>query len=282
MESTTMSEARDGKAFPTVIANSGDLRINICHDLANRETQTFSYRVDTNRLRQASRFFDRLLSGQFAEAQRTAEGLERLRKQYKNMIEVPASELPSVTIEDVGRVAISKSVQPLMADFLRALHGIDIESKVSIPNMANLVVVADRFDALPYFSEYVRKRKLLRGKETPEQKLSEERLRQKLYVGILLNHEAWVAAPSHRIITRGSECWKMDSDFINPACWWNLPRGLEAIADFEHDSHRFSIRLSKLLLTFQYARTAGNIVETIMPGVKPRDCQSGAGQDMRA
>ncbi|KAF2230047.1 hypothetical protein EV356DRAFT_454594 [Viridothelium virens] len=227
MEGTTTSEARDGKEFTTVIVDSGDIRLNICHDLANRNTQTFSYRVDTTCLRRTSRFFDRLLSGQFVEAQRISEGLERLRKQYKNMIEAPISELPSVNIEDVGRVAISKSVQPLMADFLRALHGAGIESKVSIPNMANLVVVADRFDALPYFSEYVRKRKLLRGKDTPEQKLSEERLRQKLYVGILLNHEAWVAPPSHRIITRGSESWKMDSDFINSACWWNLPRGLE-------------------------------------------------------
>ncbi|KAL9074795.1 MAG: hypothetical protein Q9157_004261 [Trypethelium eluteriae] len=217
MEGTTTSEARDGKEFTTVIVDSGDIRLNICHDLANRNTQTFSYRVDTTCLRRTSRFFDRLLSGQFVEAQRISEGLERLRKQYKNMIEAPISELPSVNIEDVGRVAISKSVQPLMADFLRALHGAGIESKVSIPNMANLVVVADRFDALPYFSEYVRKRKLLRGKDTPEQKLSEERLRQKLYVGILLNHEAWVAPPSHRIITRGSESWKMDSDFINSA-----------------------------------------------------------------
>ena len=229
MDDTIVAEEKDGKntGRTATVAETGDLLLYVSHKLANKNVQTFSYRVDTIKLRQSSRFFDRLLSGPFAEARAVAEGLERLRMQYGNNAEAPVSELPSIHVEDIGRVSVSKSVQPLMADFLLALHGRDMEGKVSIGNIANLVVVADRFDSLPFISDYVRRRRLLRVKETPEPKLSEERLRQKLYAGILLEHEAWVLSSSHHIITRGSERWKADSEDANAACWWNIPRAIE-------------------------------------------------------
>ena len=230
MDDETILEERSGEdaELPTVISNSGDLLLYVLHDLGNTNTQTHAYRVETSKLRRTSRFFDRLLSGPFAEAQRVAEELEHLRGKHNNVAEASVLELPSITIKDVGRVSVSKGVQQLMADLLRALHGQAMEGKVSVvPNIANLAVVADRLDALPSLSEYVRRHKLLRGKEMPESKLSEERLRQKIYVGILLEHEAWVTSPSQRLITRGSERWKPDAEDTDAACWWNLPRGLE-------------------------------------------------------
>ncbi|KAI9660624.1 MAG: hypothetical protein M1821_009976 [Bathelium mastoideum] len=216
----------------TVIADAGDVLLHFTHELENKTVQRFSYRVDRGRLCQSSRFFDRLLSGRFAEAKRVNTKVEEIRRQYNALAEVPVSELPQIDVEDIGRVSVSKSVGPLMADFLNALHGRDMESKASmIANISNLTVVADRFDALPYFAEYVRKRKLLRAtKDTPEPKLSEERLRQKLYVGTLLNHEAWITSTSLRLITRGSERWATETQDSNTACWWNVPQGIEGKA----------------------------------------------------
>ena len=231
MDGTPTAEARGEEyaASTTVIADSGDLLLHVSHELESKNIQRYSFRVDTTKLRQSSRFFDRLLSGQFVEAKRVAERLDHLQRQYDAIGDAPLSELPSITVKDIGRVSVSKSVRPLMTDFLNALHGCDMEGKASmIPNISNLTVVADRFDALGYFAEYVRKRKLLRAtKDTPEPKLSEERIRQKLYVGVLLSHEAWVTSTSLRIIIRGSESWTNGNEDFNRACWWDLPQGLE-------------------------------------------------------
>lgn len=103
-----------------------------------------------------------------------------------------------------------------------------------VPNLANLTIVADRLDALPALSRYVKKHKFLQSLDAKTRggtsnTLSEERIRQKLLIGLLLDHGVWVSMYSKRLILRNSARWKPDAPETAPddALYWDLPQGLE-------------------------------------------------------
>lgn len=53
-------------------------------------------------------------------------------------------------------------------------------------------------------------------------------MRQKLLIGILLDHSPWVSIASKRLIIGGSTRWKADTlGEADAALWWDLPRGIE-------------------------------------------------------
>lgn len=215
----------------TVITPNGDLILDI-HD--EGRNQVFSYRVSTEQLKQASPYFVRLLDpSKFGEGQQVAQRLQELRKTYTELGDTPVKELPSVVIIDIGRISKVNTIQNLVADFLRILHGLDISTPVPpLPNLANLAVVADRFDALPHFSAYAHRKKVYSTIDTRTKgklaSLTEERLRQKLMVGLLLDHSPWVATYSKRLIIGGSVQWKPDvEEDDESAFWWDMPHGLE-------------------------------------------------------
>lgn len=215
----------------TAIAPDGDLVLDI-HD--EGRNQVFPYRVSSEQVKQASPYFVRLLDpSKFGEGQQVAETLKDLRTKYPDIGEAPARELPRVTIVDIGRISKVNTIQNLVADFLRILHGIEISTPVPpLPNLANLAVVADRFDALPHFGVYAQRKKVYstidartKGKMAS---LAEERLRQKLLVGLLLDHSPWVAIYSKRLIIGGSVRWKPNVEEDDElAFWWDMPHGLE-------------------------------------------------------
>lgn len=215
----------------TAIAPDGDLVLDIYDEGRN---QVFSYRVSSEQVKQASPYFVRLLDpSKFGEGQQVAETLKDLRTKYPNIGDAPAKDLPRVTIVDIGRISKVNTIQNLVTDFLRILHGIEISTPVPpLPNLANLAVVADRFDALPHFGVYAQRKKVYstidartKGKLVS---LAEERLRQKLLVGLLLDHSPWVATYSKRLIIGGSVQWKPDVEEDDElAFWWDMPHGLE-------------------------------------------------------
>ncbi|KAF2034086.1 hypothetical protein EK21DRAFT_97852 [Setomelanomma holmii] len=219
---------------PLVIALNGDLIL----DVAQEEDGTrYSYRVDSKTLQQNSRYFENLLSDRFSEGQQWLKDLEALRLEGATDIsEAPADLLPHISIVNVGRIAISKdsAIKNLLADFFRAVHGSDLAvSNPPVANLANLAVVADRFDAIACLSKYVQRRKYIqvidarsRGKPSPT--LTEERVRQKLLVGLLLDHPAWVTKYSKHLEMRDSVQWRpgIEEDFTK-ALWWDIPNGVE-------------------------------------------------------
>ncbi|KAF2124851.1 hypothetical protein P153DRAFT_361016 [Dothidotthia symphoricarpi CBS 119687] len=219
---------------PLVIASSGDLILDVAHE---ENSQRFSYRVDSKILQQNSRYFENLLSERFSEGQRLSAALEALKLGgHSDITDAPAEVLPHVTIIHVGRIAISKasSIQPLIADFLRAIHGLDLPvAYPPVANLANLAVVADRFDAVACLSKYVQRRKYLnlndaksKGKSSPA--LTEERVRQKLLIGLLFDHPSWVTKYSKHLIMRDSGQWRpgVEEDHTK-ALWWDIPNGVE-------------------------------------------------------
>jgi hypothetical protein len=98
-----------------------------------------------------------------------------------------------------------------------------------VANLANLAVVADRFDAVACLSKHIQRKKYLqlidaksRGKPATTQ--TEERIRQKLFVGLLFDHPSWVTRYSKHLIMRDSVQWRpgIEEDHTK-ALWWDIP-----------------------------------------------------------
>jgi hypothetical protein len=217
-----------------VIAAGGDLVLNVAQE---EGAPQFSYRVDSKILQQQSRYFENLLSDRFSEGQQLSAALEKLKADgHSNIADVSTDVLPHVSIVNVGRTAITKSssVQNLVADFLRAVHGLDLAvANPPVANLANLAVAADRFDAVACLAKYVHKRKYLhitdaksKGRSTPT--LTEERVRQKLFIGLQFDHPSWVTRYSKHIIMRDSVQWRPGTEEDHTkALWWDIPNAVE-------------------------------------------------------
>ncbi|KAL6705652.1 hypothetical protein ACN47E_006599 [Coniothyrium glycines] len=225
---------RDEDSKPLDIVSHGNLLLQISQE---EGSQQHTYRVDTTVLQQTSRYFEKLLSDRFSEGQQLSATLAKLRVDgHMNMAEVPVDLLPRVSIVNIGRAALSKtgSFRHLVADFLRAIHGLDLAvSSPPVANLANLAVVADRFDAVACLAKYVQKRKHLqiidaKATRKASQAMTEERVRQKLLIGLLFDHPSWVARYSKHLIMRDSIQWRPEAEQDHTkALWWDLPNGVE-------------------------------------------------------
>jgi hypothetical protein len=223
----------------TVVAAEGTLLLEAVDEKRNH---TFTYRIDATQVQKASAYFERLLHpNKFGEGATVAYQLAKLKEKYGNIADASVEELPRVKVSDVGRTSKVSSIKLLLRDFLGLLHGHDIAavsgvspvaSAMPLANVANLAVVADRFDALPHTAAYVRRKRILETidarNKTKATKVPEERLRQRLLVGMLFDHAPWVMTASQALIISGSVRWNQDAkpDDDLPL-WWDLPRGLE-------------------------------------------------------
>ncbi|KAF2194871.1 hypothetical protein K469DRAFT_686806 [Zopfia rhizophila CBS 207.26] len=221
------------EAEPTIIASSGDLILDVCQDEGGPH---FSYKVDSRTLQRSSRYFEKLLSSRFSEGSKLLAELEELKVsgKYSNIADAPANALPQILIVNIGRISKVSTIQNLTADFLRALHGQDLAvASPPVANLANLAVVADRFDALSVLSRYVQRKKYLqvidaKTKSKSNTSISEERVRQKLLIGLLFDHPPWVTKYSKQLIMRDSAQWKPDIEEDHTAAlWWDIPNGVE-------------------------------------------------------
>lgn len=233
-------ESSDGDASTntTVIAYTGDLIIKAVDESSNA---SFMYRVESATLAARSAYFNRLLDPtKFVEGVDVAKKLATLRRAYGKASSAPISELPVVKVLDVGRTSKVSSIKLLFGDFLKILHGHDILAAKSSPgalpmpiqNVANLAVVADRFDALAFTSAYVHRKRIIEHIDARSKakapRPNEERQRQKFLIGLLFNHAPWVAACSQALIITGSARWKPSAtEDLDLPSWWDLPQGLE-------------------------------------------------------
>ena len=221
------------KATETDIINislGGDLVVNV---QGKEGSASYDFRVSSQQLGKASPYFASLLDpDKFKEGADIRESHRRLLQTYKSFSDVPSDELPRIRLKDLGRISQVSSVRPIASDFLSVLHNIDIFTKQPpVANIGNLTIVADRFDALTYFTDYVRRRDLLRATNAKSKlynSYKEERIRQMLLIGIMLDYKLWATPLSKRLIMNGSSQWQFQAKdrYLLPL-WWNIPYGIE-------------------------------------------------------
>lgn len=211
------------------IAAQGDVLLRIEHKTASSRAVHF-FRASTTILKSKSKYFERLLrSGRFSEAADVEAKHKAIREQYGSIAASPPAELPILNIRDIGRISAVKTLDALLTDFLYILHEKDAQIFPPIVNFANLAIVADRFDALDVVKSYFKRKKMIRaldGRTTPkwDANLTEEKVRQRILVAVLLDYPPWVEKYSARLITKG---WVgRDSDVSTPL-WWDLPSRIE-------------------------------------------------------
>lgn len=237
-----------------IITPEGDLVLDVRQEEGD---QKFSYRVKSGTLRASSRYFDNLLSDRFSEGQSLLAALEQLKLTgHADVTNAPVHVLPRISIVNVGRIGISKgsNVQNLTADFLRAIHGQPLAvATPPVANLANLAVVADRFDAVESLAIYIQRRRYLqatdaKSKSKTGSSMPEERVRQKLLVGLLFDHPPWVTRYSKHLILRDSAQWRpgVEADY-SKALWWDLPYGMEGTGFHKNCFHLFTSSLANHL-----------------------------------
>lgn len=232
--------AINGPSHVVDIDPRGDVVLEIKHGKVSHQ-----FRVNTLALKANSKYFGGLLQGRFGESERIDKSHAHLKEKYASPAKTPTVELPAIYIEDVGRISAVKSIEPLCTDFLNILHGKDPQTSLPpVANLANLAIVADRFDALDTVRGYIRRRKIPRaidGKTTPkaDNSLTEEKVRQRVLVAVLLDYGHWLEKYSARMITKG---WVGKEANESAALWWDLPSRLE---------EELTIRRDSILDTFQ-------------------------------
>ncbi|KAK8211350.1 hypothetical protein M8818_003317 [Zalaria obscura] len=244
-ETTATSQHTGSSLFGGLTSSSTEPSLGPSQRSENQSHECH-YRVETRRLKEASPYFARLLDpDKFGEGSAVAEQHKQLApSQWED---VPLEKLPQVRIADVGRISTVKSIRPLMADFFNILHGNEPSgpNPPPIANIANLAIVADRFDALSALQHYTKKYKLFTlldakpSSKTPTS--SEERIRQRLLLGLLLDNTSWVWTASTRLIHRGWVGHNPDLADHAPL-WWDLPSSVE---------HELLFRRACILETFE-------------------------------
>jgi len=237
--------AEDGTVL---LVKDGDLILEIRHTHTTKQdtstTEILAVRVHTHLLIMHSTYFASLLSPMtsFAEGALVTKQLAALKAQYSSPSHVSISELPRVKIDYVGQISQVTSIKPLMLDFLRLIQKIRLETgiqrgvkglKMPIKNVANLAIVADRFGAANIVGQWVAHNVPHPGPEKAAE-LSEEQVRMRLCIGVLLNLDTWVNVYSLSLILVGSSRWSpygAEPSETDPM-WSIIPRGLEEELQF--------------------------------------------------
>jgi hypothetical protein len=205
-------------------------------------TTRMLFRVRLETLRKTSKYFQLLLepNGNFEEGKRIATAHAGLEKKGTNATEADVADLPRISIMDDDDATRYAGRDSVFGDLLRILHGADITTRLTVPYMAALAVMADRFDCHVTVGHYLRAQRRpwpqTYGERTPA---TEELLRQKILISWLMEDHIHFNLATKELILRGSLKWtEMEPDSKHQASWWDLPDGIEG------NSSRFNIFLA--------------------------------------
>jgi len=191
------------------------------------------YRVRLDTLKKTSKYFDLLLgSEKFAEGSGIAAKFASLRLRDIVPSEAEPQELPRITIiddDDSTRIAGREAV---FRDLLHILHGGEVTTRLTIPYLATMAVMADRFDCTTTVARYVKSSRRFSWPQTygSSSPATEEVLRQKILISWLLDDPVKLAGATRELILRGSLRWSATGGYSNKeqqATWWDLQDGLE-------------------------------------------------------
>jgi hypothetical protein len=194
------------------------------------------YRVRLDTLKKTSKYFELLLgSDKFAEGSGIAAISASLRLRDIVPSEAEPQDLPLISIiddDDSTRIAGREAV---FGDLLQILHGGDVTTRLTIPYLAILAVMADRFDCTTAVARYVKSSRRFPWPQTfgSNSPATEEVLRQKILISWLLDDPVKLASATRELILRGSLKWsgvEEHSPRERQATWWDIQDGLEGTA----------------------------------------------------
>ena len=246
-----------------VISQHGDVLLNFKMD---ENSEAVCFQVDSAILKAKSRYFDRLLGDvRFSEAGKFKtttldcrllfhDSVPQRQSSWSTVLtprliavlanrpaassqEGTTSTRPQIEIIDVGAISPVKSIRPLVADLLTLLHTGRLSSsretsKVPLTNLANLTVVADRFDCVGAVASLIQNTNILKRPKLIKSQLDEASLRKRLLVGLLTRDNELVCAHSRDLLLVGSHLWQDNTPAPDAALWWDLPRNLEGEYSF--------------------------------------------------
>jgi hypothetical protein len=195
------------------------------------------YRVQSQVLMQDSAYFRILLgSDRFQEGLAFRDGLKKLQKNYDKPSAYPRSELPKIKINELGHISASpRKQQDIFGQLLRLLHDQKyFDDQISLGRLANIAIVADRFDCLSPVRSWARQhdvfdRNFISGNALPSSSYNERR-RRLILVGWLLRYPAWISSYSTNLILMPRE----STAASNPQSlsWMDLPGHIEGRSIF--------------------------------------------------
>ncbi|KAI9780632.1 MAG: hypothetical protein M1816_002793 [Peltula sp. TS41687] len=200
------------------------------------------FRVDSERLRTESPYFDALLGNdRFKEGALLRDTHRRLREEGIRPSEARASKLPRITIAEMAR--LGPDPDHFIHEFLRILHGLEFSRCFfKVNDLACLASLADGFCCVQVVIKYVKERGLMRGLEGKFRKRSwgdfgERSLRQRILVGWLFTDPACFREGSCQLIMTGSRYWSDVEDIskYDQRLWWRLPDGIEDELQFRRE-----------------------------------------------
>lgn len=222
-----------------VISSDGDILVQIKDPATGIDHY---YQCSRDVLRSVSDYFNVLLDPvKFSEGIAVEARIQDLKRQYYNLALVPASELPTAIVSDVGDLPKGCiSAGTVVRLFFNILHDPSTAWPVlraeSITLIALLSIVADRFACLGTVKEYLIQQglepTLLKDRKSATAHKVELENRQRLLAGLLFGFPDLVRRCSAALVVEGQQTTSLDNREDNDregddALWWNLPGGVE-------------------------------------------------------
>ena len=228
-----------------VISTSGNILLQINDSAMGIQRY---YRCSRSVLRSASEYFDVLLDPvKFSEGIAVEARLQDLTRQYNDYTSIPASDLPKITVADVGDLPKGCiSTATVIALFFQILHDSSTTWPVLRAESVNLVallsIVADRFACATKIAEYIIGHRLritlLKDRKSATAHKKELENRQRLLAGLIFGFSDWVYQCSAALIVEGpvrqatisldnNEDEDQEGD---DALWCSLPGGVEGVS----------------------------------------------------
>lgn len=192
------------------------------------------YRVQLETLKKTSKYFDRLLTDErFSEAKAIKIAFSALHSKGIKPSEAPVEDLPRISIKEDSDATQISGRSGVFSDLLRILHGQDTTSKLSIPYLTILAVMADRFDCASTIGRYTRGARRIAWPVTSGGVTfnTEEVTRMKVLVAWYLEDIGQFGKSTKELIMRGSLRWsgRGDHELDRVGIWWDLPDGIEGL-----------------------------------------------------
>jgi hypothetical protein len=218
-----------------LVGQAGTTRLPSIQKNTKSTNTRMLYRVRLDTLKKTSKYFDLLLgSDTFEEGKKIAATFASLQAKGVTPTTVEAHELPRIQITDDDETTRIAGREAVFGDLLRILHAGDISMRLTLPYLATMAVMADRFDCTPLIARYVKASKKLVWPQTYGNMTTatEELLRQKILISWLLDDQVRLGSSTRELILRGSLRWTSVEEAPNKefeATWWDLQDGLEGI-----------------------------------------------------